>query len=131
MHVLLSDLHEDRTRFRQQVPCRGQPIPQIGQVRVNPVAPSIAEGLDLFRLAGDVFELAVFHVAAGGGPLEVGVEPDAVGRIEIDALHLAAQSFALGQRGHDAQAVAPGSCGSTSWPRVGRTRFARRPPAGR
>ena len=46
------------------------------------------------------------HVAAGGGPLEVGVELDAVGRVQVDALDLAAKSFALGERGHDLEAVA-------------------------
>ena len=73
---------------------------------MNAVAPGVAEGLDLFRLAGDVVGVAVLDVAAGGGPLEVAVEFDAVGRIEIDALHLAAQAFALGEGGHHLQAVA-------------------------
>jgi hypothetical protein len=41
--------------------------------------------------------VAVLHVAARRAPLEVAVEFDAVGRIEIDALHLAAQPFALGE----------------------------------
>ena len=34
-------------------------------------------------------------------PLEVGVELDAIGRIEVDALDLAAQAFALSETGHD------------------------------
>ena len=50
--------------------------------------------------------LPILNVAAGGGPLEVGVELDAVGRIDVDALHLAAQPFALRQRRHHPQAVA-------------------------
>ena len=41
--------------------------------------------------------VTVLHVPTGRAPLEVAVEPDAVGRIELDALHLAAQPFALGQ----------------------------------
>ena len=50
--------------------------------------------------------LPSLHVTAGGGPLEVGVEFDAVGRVDVDALHLAAQPLALGERGHDLEAVA-------------------------
>ena len=46
------------------------------------------------------------HVATGGGPLEIGVELDAVGRVNVDALDFAAQALALGERGHDLEAVA-------------------------
>ncbi len=73
---------------------------------MDTVAPSVAEGLYLLRLAGDVLGISVFYVATGGRPLEVGVELDAVGRVEVDALHLPAQPFALGQRRHHLQAVA-------------------------
>ena len=45
---------------------------------MNPISPRIAKRLDLFRLAGDVIGFAVLHVAAGRGPLEVGVELDVV-----------------------------------------------------
>ena len=48
------------------------------------------KGFDLLRLTGDVFCLAVLHVPTGGGPLEVAVELDTVGRVEVDALYLAA-----------------------------------------
>ena len=68
---------------------------------MDAVAPGVAEGLDLLGLAGDVVGLAVLDVAAGGGPLEVTVELDAVGRVDVDALHLATQALALGQAGHD------------------------------
>ena len=50
--------------------------------------------------------LAVLHIATGGGPLKIAVELDAVGRVEIDALHLAAQALALGEAGHDLEGVA-------------------------
>ena len=73
---------------------------------MNAIAPSIAESFDLFRFAGDVVGVAVLHVAAGGAPLEIGIELDAVGRIEINALDFAAQAFAFGKRRHDLQAVA-------------------------
>lgn len=39
-------------------------------------------------------------------PLEVAVELDAVGRVEVDALHLPAQTLALGEAGHDLEGVA-------------------------
>ena len=64
------------------------------------MAPGVAEGFDLLRLAGDVAGVAVLHVAARGRPLEIAVELDAVGRIDIDALHLAAQALALGKARH-------------------------------
>jgi hypothetical protein len=94
------------SRSRQQVARHGQPVAQVGEVGVDAVAPGVAEGFDLLRLARDVVGVAVLHVAAGGGPLEVGVELDAVGRVEVDALHLAAQALALGQARHHLQAVA-------------------------
>ena len=81
-------------------------VAQVGEVAVDAVAPRIAERLHLLRFAGDVVGFAVFDVAAGGAPLEVGVELDAVRRVDIDALHLPAQPFALGQAGHHLQAVA-------------------------
>ena len=56
---------------------------------MNTVPPRVAEGLDLLGFTRDVFGFAVLHVAAGGGPLEVGVELDAVGRVDVDALDLA------------------------------------------
>ena len=73
---------------------------------MDAVAPGVAEGFDLLGLAGDVVSLAVLHVAAGGGPLEVAVEFDAIGRVEVDALHAPAQALALGQAGHDLEGVA-------------------------
>ena len=73
---------------------------------MNPIPPRIPERLDLFRLPADVLGLAVRDVAAGRRPLEVRVELDAVGRVEVDALHLAAQPLAFGERRHHLEAVA-------------------------
>ena len=106
MNISFTNLHEDRAALRQQVARHGQAVAQIGQVGVDAVAPGVPKSLHLLGLAGDVLGLAVLHVAAGGGPLEVGIELDAVGRVDIDALHLAAQALALRQRGHGLQAVA-------------------------
>ena len=95
VNVFITNLHKDGAGIRQQIPRDGEPVPQVGEIAVDAVAPGVAEGFDLLRLAGDVADIAVLHVAAGGGPLEVAVELDAVGRIEVDALHLAAQALAL------------------------------------
>jgi len=73
---------------------------------VDAITPGIPECLDLFGLAGNMRGVAVLDIAAGGGPLEIAVEFDAIRRVKIDALHLAAQPFALGQGGHDLQTVA-------------------------
>ena len=71
MHILVADLHEDRTRLGQQIAGDGEPIAEVGEIAVDAVAPGVAKGFDLLRLAGDVVGLAVLHVAAGRGPLEV------------------------------------------------------------
>ena len=73
---------------------------------MDTVLPCVAEGLDLLGFAGDVVGLAVLDVAAGGGPLEIGIKLDAVRRVEVDALDFAFQAFAFGEGGHDEQAVA-------------------------
>ena len=105
-HVPPDSMHEHRSTLRQQVVGHGQPVTQVAQVRVDAIAPSVPKRLHLLGLTGDVLGLAVLHVAAGGGPLKVGVEADAVGRVDIDALHLAAQALALRQRRHHLQTVA-------------------------
>ena len=106
MDILIADLHEDGAGLGEQIAGDGEPVAQVGEVAVDAVAPGVAEGFDLLRLAGDVVGLAVLHVAAGRGPLEVAVELDAVGRVEVDALHLAAQALALGQARHHLERVA-------------------------
>src|SRR5208337_649262 len=70
------------------------------------VAPSVAERFDLLRFAGDLLSLAILYVAAGGAPLEVAVEFDAVRRVDINALHLSAQALTLGKAGHNLERVA-------------------------
>ena len=106
MHIFIADLHEDRAGIGEQIAGDGEAVAEVGEVAVDAVAPGVAEGFDLLRLAGDVVGLAILHVAAGGGPLEVAVELDAVGRVEVDALHLAAQALALGKARHHLERVA-------------------------
>jgi hypothetical protein len=93
---LPADDRKDGSGIGEEIAGDGEPIPQVGEVAVDAVAPSVAEGFDLLGLARDVVGFAVLYVAAGGGPLEVAVELDAVGRVEVDALHFTAQPLALG-----------------------------------
>src|SRR5262245_22242808 len=106
MNIFVADLHDEGTRLGEQIASYGEAVAEVSEIAVDAVAPSVAEGFDLLRLAGDVVGLAVLHVAAGGGPLEVAVELDAVGWIEVDTLHLPPQAFALSQAGHDLEGVA-------------------------
>src|SRR5437667_7066004 len=73
---------------------------------MNPIAPRIPERLHLFRLSRDVRCVAVLHVATGRAPLKIRVELDAVRRVDVDALDLAAQALALGQARHHLERVA-------------------------
>ena len=101
MDIFIANLHEDGAGIGEEIAGDGEAVAEVGKVTMDAVAPGVAEGFDLLGLAGDVVGVAVLDVAAGGGPLEVAVELDAVGRVEVDALHLAAQALALGQAGHD------------------------------
>jgi hypothetical protein len=101
VHVLVTDLHENGPAVGEQVAGDGKPVAQIGEIRVDAVAPGVAEGFDLFGLAGDVVLVAVRDVAARCRPLEIRVEADAVGGVDIDALHLAAQPFSHVETRHD------------------------------
>ena len=69
---------------------------------MNSVSPSVAKSLYLLRLT------AHFVRRIRGGPrfvsrapLEIAVELDAVGRVEVDALDFASQAFPFGEAGHD------------------------------
>ena len=75
----------------QQIARHGQSVAQIAEVGVDGVALGVAEGFYLLRLAG-----AILDIARGGGPLEVGVEPDAIGWVEMNALHLTTHPLPLG-----------------------------------
>ena len=106
MHILVANLDKDRPVSVSRSRAHGETVTEVSEIAVNAIAPGVTEGLDLFRLAGDVIGIAVLHVAAGRRPLEIAVELDAIWWIEIDALHLAAQAFALGEARHHLQRVA-------------------------
>ena len=69
--IFIADLHEDRAGIGEQIAGDGEAVAKVGEIGVDAVAPGVAEGFDLLGLAGDVVGVAVLHVAAGGGPLEV------------------------------------------------------------
>ncbi len=106
MNILIPDLHEDAAALRQQLPRHHQPIAQIRQIRVNPIPPRIPKRLDLLRLPAQPFRLALLHVARARARLPVAGEPNAVGWVQVDHLHLAAQTLLLRQAVHHQQRIA-------------------------
>ncbi len=106
MHVLVADLDEDAAALSEQVAGGGEAVAQVAQVAVDAQLPGVAERLDLLRLPGQILGLGVLHVALAGAHLPVAAELDAVGRVEVDALHMAAQPLLLREAGHYEEAVA-------------------------
>lgn len=106
MHIFIADLDEDTSRLCEQIAGNKKSVSQVAQIGMDTVLPGIAEGFNLFRLTRHVVQFAVLDVAAGSGPLEIAVELDAVGRVHVDALYLAAHAFPFGQTGHDLKRVA-------------------------
>src|SRR5437016_1800679 len=73
---------------------------------MDSIFPCVAESLHLFWLTADVLALAVLDIPGKRRNLPIGIEFDAVGRIDVDALDLPAQVLALGEACHHVQAVA-------------------------
>ena len=90
MDIFFTDLHKDGAGIGEEIASNSEAVTKVGEVAVDAVAPGVAEGFDLLRLAGDVAGVTILYVTAGGAPLEVAIELDAVGRVEVDALHFAA-----------------------------------------
>jgi hypothetical protein len=61
--------------------------------------------LDLLRLPRDIRVLAIPHITPTRGDLPVGAKLDAVGRVHVDRLDLAAEVLLLGEAVHDEQGV--------------------------
>ena len=95
MHILITDLHEHAPALAQQLPGQQQPIPQIGEIRMNAQLPGIPEGPDLLRLAGEVLVLAILHVPLIHKGLEIAAVAYAIGRIDIDHLHPSGHALLL------------------------------------
>ncbi len=105
VQVLVVDLYEDAAAFGQQFARQQQAVAQVGQIRVDAQLPGVAVGFDLFRFVGEVFVL-VLHVAAVEARLEVAGVPDAVGRVDVDHLHLAGHALLDQERVHHQQTIA-------------------------
>ena len=71
MDIFIADLHEDGAGVRKKITRDSQSVAEIGEVAVDAVAPGVAEGFNLLRFARDVAGIAVLHVAARRGPLEI------------------------------------------------------------
>ena len=106
MYVRVSNLYEDAAGLGHQVPCYRQPVSKVGQVGVSPIAPSIPKRPHLLGLARDLGAVAILDCTTCRRPLEVRLELDAVRRVEVDALYLAAQALSFGERRHHLEAVA-------------------------
>ena len=68
--------------------------------------PGVSECFDHFRFGGQVLVLAVPYLALVREGLEVGAVLDAVGRVDVDHLHLAAHALLFEEAVHHQQAVA-------------------------
>src|ERR1022692_2436607 len=97
MDVFITNLDEERPGISKQIPGHGQAVAQICEVRMDPISPGIPESLFLLGFACDVCEFPIIDGAAGCRPLEIRIELDPVGRIDIDALNLTSKPFALSQ----------------------------------
>ena len=106
MDVFIGDLHEARAGFVEELAGDEQAFAQVAEVGVNAQFPGVAKGLHLFGFAGEGVVIAVLHGAVVEANLPVRAVFDAVGRVEVDALHQAGHTFAFEERGHHQQAVA-------------------------
>ena len=104
--ILVADLDEEASAFGEEFAGEDEAVAEVGEVGVDAEFPGVAEGADLFGLAGGVLGLAVLDVALAGGDLPVGAEVDAVGRVEVDHLDLALEALFFGEGGHDEEGVA-------------------------
>src|SRR5215469_6491370 len=106
MYVLIPDLYEYRATYSKKFLCDREPVSQISEVGVDAMFPYVTECLNLLDFTGRVFKFAVSNIPFTGGHLPVAAELDAVWRIYVDHLDLAAQSLALCKAGHDVERVA-------------------------
>ena len=105
MHVLIRNLHKARATFCQQFTGHHQAVAEIREVTIDAQLPSITVSLDGLRLARDA-AIVFFHVGAVDAHLPVAAILDAVGRVDVDALHLSAHPLTVQQRVHHQQGVA-------------------------
>src|SRR5256885_7945647 len=73
---------------------------------MDSISPCVTKRLHLFRFACDMRRISIFRIAVRRTPLEVAVELDAVGGINVYALNLSAQTLALGETRHYLEGIA-------------------------
>ena len=98
MDVFVADLEEDAAVEPQEFSGDCQPVPDVVQIRVDAVFPSIPECFDLFGLSRDLADFPVFDRAVAGRPLEVAIEFYSIRRVEVKSFGLA-RSALLFRRG--------------------------------
>lgn len=105
MQVFVRDLYKYGTGVSEKLASEKQPLLEVGEVTMDAKRPSVAVGADHFRLAANVCicraNCLVAHLI-----LPIRRKFDAVGRIEVDHLHLARQPLAATEGTHHLQAVA-------------------------
>jgi hypothetical protein len=52
MDIFIADLDEDAATFGEQFACGGEPVAEVGEIGMDAEFPGVAEGADLFGLAG-------------------------------------------------------------------------------
>ena len=71
MDVFIADLDEDGAGFGEEFAGGGEAVAEVGEIGMDAEFPGVAEGADLFGLAGGVLGFAVFDIAFAGGDLIV------------------------------------------------------------
>src|SRR4051794_1283493 len=95
MDVLIADLDETRPRLRQEFARCGKAIAQVAQIRVDAQLPGVSKRPDLLRFPRHIVDPPVLDLSASSCSLPVGAKADAVRRVDVDHLHLAAELLAL------------------------------------
>ena len=103
VHVFITDLHENRSRLRHQLPTQVQTLLQVRQIRVDAQRPRVTERLDRQHVVGRLFLVVLRRVHP---LLKVRVVLDAVRRVDVDHLHPAAEPLVVEQGFHDVERVA-------------------------
>src|SRR2546427_22745 len=97
MYVLVADLDKDRSSFCEEIESHGEPVAQVSEIRMDAQLPGITKSANLLWLPGGICGLAVLYIPLPRAHLPVRPEFDAVGRVEVDTLHLTLETFLLSQ----------------------------------
>ena len=71
MDIDVTNLDEDAAGFGEEFAGGGEAVAEVGEIGMDAEFPGVAEGADLFGLAGGVLDFAVFDIAFAGGDLPV------------------------------------------------------------